>query len=109
MRFFLTLMIIFAFLPGCGSSSDSPTGPRELTGVVTTIESGEGFGAVESFTVKDGEETYRIYVDHDITYDFPLAHLNSHKAGAEPVRVEVERRDNKLYATSISDALEAPQ
>ena len=72
--------------------------------MVTTIDSGQAFGAVESFVVKDGEETYRIHVDHDITYDFPLAHLSSHRAGAEPVRVEVERRENKLYATSISDA-----
>lgn len=72
--------------------------------MVTTIESGEGFGAVRSFVVKDGEATYRIYVDPDVTYDFPLAHLSSHKAGAEPVRVEIQRRGDKLYATSISDA-----
>jgi hypothetical protein len=72
--------------------------------VVTSIDAGQGFGAVESFVIRDGEETYRIYVDREITYDFPLAHLSSHRAGAEPVRVEVERRDNKLYATSISDA-----
>lgn len=97
-------MVLVPFLSGCSSPSDLPAAPQRITGVVTTIESGQGFGAVKSFVVKDGEETYRVYVDHDVTYDFPLAHLSSHKAGAEPVRVEMERRGEKLYATSISDA-----
>ena len=88
---------------GC-SSSERSGAPEAITGVVTTIESGQGFGAVRSFVVKDGEDTHRIYVDPDVTYAFPLAHLSSHKAGAEPVRVEIQRRDDKLYATSISDA-----
>lgn len=97
-------LVLVPFLSGCSSPSDRPDTPGEITGVVTTIESGQGFGAVRSFVVKDGQDSYRVYVDRDITYDFPLAHLNSHKAGAEPVRVEVERRENKLYATSIADA-----
>ena len=68
------------------------------------IESGDGFGDVDSFTVKDGADQFEIYVDQAITYDFALAHLNAHLTGAEPVLVEVESRDGKLVATSIGDA-----
>ena len=97
-------LLVGIALVSFSSSCNSSEPPETITGVVTTIESGQGFGAVRSFVVKDGEETSRIYVDPDVSYDFPLAHLSSHKAGAEPVRVEVERRGDRLYATSISDA-----
>ena len=96
-------MALASYSSSC-TSSEPAGAPEAITGVVTTIESGQGFGAVRSFVVKDGEDAYRIYVDPEVTYDFPLAHLSSHKAGAEPVRVEIQRRGDKLYATMISDA-----
>lgn len=43
-------------------------------------------------------------VDPDATYDFPLAHLNAHHAGAEPVRIEAIMRDGRLVTTEIGDA-----
>ncbi|MDQ3531072.1 MAG: hypothetical protein M3456_01585 [Actinomycetota bacterium] len=100
----LSVLVVVFVLTGCDSSTAPPSGLREVTGVVTQIETGQSFGAVETFSVRQGEQTYRIYVDHEVTYDFPLAHLNSHRAGAEPVRVGVERRQGKLFATSIGDA-----
>lgn len=100
-------MILLALIPfsACDSSADVKSAdPKVIVGVVTEIRSGEDFGAVESFSVKKGADSFQIYVDPDVTYDFPLAHLNSHRAAAEPVRVEVERRDGRLYAISIADA-----
>lgn len=73
-------------------------------GVVIDIQTGSGFGEVESFTVKEGSEEHEIFVDPDATYDFPLAHLNSHRVGAEPVSVEAELREGDLVAVAISDA-----
>jgi len=79
-------------------------GPKVVVGVVTEIYSGDDFGAVKSFSLKRGAESFEIYVDPDVTYDFPLAHLNSHRAAAEPIRVEVERRRGVLYAIAVADA-----
>lgn len=95
----LTLVLI---LGACGDNGTG--GTQEVVGVVVDIQTGSGFGEVESFTVKDGSEEFEIFVDPDVTYDFPLAHLNSHRAGAEPVRVQAETREGKLVAIAISDA-----
>lgn len=75
-----------------------------MAGIVTEIHTSQGFGQVESFTIKDGAQTYEIFIDPDATYDFPLAHLNAHRAGAERVRVEAVIRAGKLVATEIGDA-----
>lgn len=76
----------------------------EVVGLVVDIQTGAGFGEVESFMVKEGDDQFEIFVDPDVTYDFPLAHLNAHRAGAEPVRVEAETRDGRLVAVTIGDA-----
>jgi len=53
---------------------------------------------------KDGSKKSEIFVDPEATYDFPLAHLNAHRAGADPIRVEAVMRDCKLVAIEIGDA-----
>lgn len=88
---------------GCGDAEPIRQS-QEIEGLVVEISTGDGFGEVESFTIKDGAKQFVIHVDPQATYDFPLGHLNSHRAGAEPVRVEAESRDGKLVAVSISDA-----
>ena len=100
----LLFVVLLAAISCGGPSSGSADAPTELAGVVVGIETAGGFGEVESFTIKDGTRTYEIFVDPEITYGFPLAHLNSHRTGAEPVRVEVERRSGRLIALSIEDA-----
>lgn len=85
-------------------SSETAPGTQEIVGVVISIDSGSGFGDIESFTIKDGGQEFEIFIDPDATYGFPLAHLNSHRASAEPVRVEAETREEKLVAVSIDDA-----
>jgi hypothetical protein len=97
-----TLLGLVLILGGCGD--DGSRGSQEMVGVVVDIQTGAGFGQVESFTVKKGSEQFEIFVDPDATYDFPLAHLNAHRAGAEPVRVETEARGDKLVAVTIGDA-----
>ncbi len=104
MRIALVVLALFtASATACRSPGATDT-TRVIVGIVIGIDSGIGFGKVESFTVKQGGEEFEIFVDPDIVYDFPLAHLNSHRAGAEPVRVEAATREGKLVAISIADA-----
>lgn len=103
MKLSLTLLLGVALvLVACSDKGSSSS--QEIVGLVIDIEAGTGFGEVESFTVKEGTEEFDIFVDPNTTYDFPLAHLNSHRAGAEPVRVEAKMRDGKLVAVTIADA-----
>ncbi len=63
-----------------------------------------GLGDVQSFVVKDGDDTYAIDIDPRVTYSFPVDHLSEHKASGAPVRVALQRREGRLVATSIDDA-----
>lgn len=98
-----TLLATVSLVTACGSSQTAPV-TQEIVGIVIKIDTGEGFGEVESFTIKDGAEKLEIFVDPTAMYELPLAHLNSHRAGAEPVRVDAETRDGQLVAVSIVDA-----
>ena len=86
-----------------GGGSDNGGSPSELTGLVVEIDS-EGFNEVTSFVLRSEGENYTIYIDATADYGFPLEHLFAHRAGAEPVRVELDERAGKLYATAIEDA-----
>lgn len=77
---------------------------RAINGIVTSIDADGGFGEVDGFEVKEGDEIVRVFFDPDAVYDFPGGHLNAHRGGAEPVRAEAELQDGKLVATSIADA-----
>jgi hypothetical protein len=96
----ITLVVATA----CGEGEDaSRTFPDHVTGVVIEIDA-EGFDDVNGFVLKDGDDRYEIFVSERIDYGFPLSHLNAHRAGGEPVRVELDRRDGRLVALSIEDA-----
>jgi hypothetical protein len=88
-----------------GDDGDAPEAevPSEVTGVILDVES-EGVGEVTSFELKDGDETYEIFIADDVDYGFNLGHLSEHLTTGDPVRVPLEERDGKLYALSIDDA-----
>ncbi len=107
MRFLIAA--VFVFLAACSNAdptppaaAPTPTTPRTVTGVVVDIES-RALNEVDSFTLKDGDETYEIFIDPAREYGFPLSHLNAHQTGGEPVAVDVEERDGRLVALTISD------
>lgn len=77
--------------------------PDEVTGVLLDVES-KGVGEVTSFVLKEGDDTYEIFIADDVDYGFNLGHLNEHLTSGDPVRVPLEVRDGKLYALSIDDA-----
>lgn len=98
----------------CGGDKEEPAGaggdtvaaedaPDEVTGVLLDVES-EGVGEVTAFTLKDGDDTYEIFIAEDVDYGFNLGHLSEHLTTGDPVRVPLEVRDGKLYALSIDDA-----
>ncbi|MDQ3951630.1 MAG: hypothetical protein M3279_01505 [Actinomycetota bacterium] len=84
-------------------AAEAPDAPEEVTGVVLDVES-EGVGEVTSFTLKEGDETYEIFIAEDVDYGFNLGHLSEHLTTGDPVRVPLEERDGKLYALEIEDA-----
>ena len=102
MRLALALIVLIALgLAACDDSVEI-TDEQPLEGVVIEIDS-PAFGEVTSFTLKDGDSTYEIYIAADVDYEFPLGHLQEHVQSADPVLVDTEERDGKLYALSIED------
>lgn len=94
-------------LGACGGGSTGEAtaeqAPGSMTGVVATIEPPEG--DIESFElVRPGEDAQRIYIDPELDYGFDLQHLHEHMADEGPVKVSLEEREGRLYATSIEDA-----
>lgn len=87
---------------GNGESKPEPEAPSSVTGVIVEVAQ-EGLTEVESFSLRAEDETYQIYIADDVDYGFPLSHLNEHRVSGDPVRVELEERDEKLYALSIVD------
>jgi hypothetical protein len=95
---------LLAALAACGDSGEpGANGASDITGVVTKVSSPE-LGQVESFEIRSRGRTTEIFIDPAVTYSFPPAHLSDHLASAEPVRVEVERRDGRLFARAMEDA-----
>jgi hypothetical protein len=90
-------LVVAACSPGAESSD-----ARSVTGVVVDVES-TGLNEVTSFELRADDATTTIYIDEDVEYGFPLGHLNAHMTSAEPVRVETDDRDGRLYAQSIED------
>ena len=107
-RRILCLLLVAIMCAACGGDDDNDTDvtenpPDEITGVIVAIDA-EQLGEVESFDLKDGDTIYKLYIDSEIEYPFPLGHLHQHLQTADPVRCEVEQRDDKLYAQTINDA-----
>ena len=100
-RAFLLLLAGVALVASCGDGGGEPS-PEELTGLIVALH-GEG-GEITSFTLEAGLERYEIRIAPDVDYGFDLAHLREHQRDALPVRCELERRDDDLYALAIEDA-----
>ena len=96
------LLVLVLALAAC--SDEGVPADRTVHGVIVDIESGEGFGNVLSFSVRENGRNVEIFIDPELDYeDFPLSHLFAHRAGGDPVIVGVEERSGRLYARSISD------
>jgi hypothetical protein len=96
-----SLAVVGASCSGDGATGGKPSSP--VTGVILTIDS-EGFDEVQGFTLRADGETYDFVLAPGQDFGFPLAHLQSHLVGAEPVEVSFEERDGELFATAIDDA-----
>ena len=104
LKWFLYPMAVALILGvACGGDGEEAEAPSQLTGIITDID-GETIAEIQGFTLKADDETYEIRIADDIEYDFPLSHLHEHLVGAEPVEVDLEERDDELYALSIEDA-----
>lgn len=101
----VVLLVVLSFV-ACGGDEPPTTSaaeaPESVTGVIVDIESA-AINDVESFTLKDGDAVYEILIDTEVDYGFPLGHLQEHVQTAAPVEVDLEERDDKLYALSIVD------
>lgn len=77
--------------------------PLELVGVITEVS---GSGAdTKGFTLRTDEgETHVITLDPAIDYGFDYRLFEEYKASGNRVRVGVERRNNRLFATVILNA-----
>ena len=101
----LSLALVTA---GCGANGEEPEPqssepPSQLTGVITDVDA-ESLTEVEGFTLRSDGETYEIFIAPDADLGVPPAHLNEHSISGDPVIVELETRDGRLYALSILDA-----
>jgi len=100
----LLVLCVLASVVGAGcTGTPIPTTPTHVTGVVVDVDS-SGLGRVTGFAIKDAGRTYDVTIDRGIDYDFPLDHLNEHRATGAPVRVRLERRGRALVALAIEDA-----
>jgi len=110
LRLVLCALLALVVLGACGDdqagddhAGDGQPAPEEITGPVTKVDS-EALGEVTSFEVTQKGEVYVVLIDPDINYGFALSHINEHLATGDPVRVGLDERDGRLYATEIADA-----
>ncbi len=103
MRFLAAICLLLA---ACEIDPNSAINvPRDVQGVIVEVE-GDGLEEVDAFTLKSGDETYRLLISDEVDYGFPLGHLRAHQRGAEPVTVRIRQEGDDLYAVSIEDAAE---
>jgi hypothetical protein len=97
-------IIVLVIASACASEgAKGPAAPDQVTGVVIDIVASE-IDDIQSFTLKDGDAQYDIYIADDVEYGFPLGHLHEHLQTADPVTVDLEERDDdRLYALTIED------
>jgi hypothetical protein len=103
MRVLAASALLALSLGGCGGSQPACADRTTLTGIVLDVES-RTLTDVRAFTLRSQGEECEIIVDPDRQYGFALPHLNEHKISADPVKVEVEVRDDELVALSIDDS-----
>jgi hypothetical protein len=97
------LLLLLLSSVACGSTAEPAAVPDEVTGLITSIQRNDR-GTIESLTVEQGGQDYEILIDPGVDYGFDLEHLEEHRAQRLPVRVTVERRSGRAYATQILDA-----
>ena len=103
MRALTASAVLALALAGCSASEPACSDRNPVTGIVLDVES-RTLTDVRAFTLRSEGEECEILIDPERSYGFPLPHLNEHKISADPVRVEVERRDGELVALSIDDS-----
>jgi hypothetical protein len=100
MRTVCAVLLVLAAACGTPEPADAPD---RATGLITSIGRGDD-GSIESFTVRDGGESYRVLIDPGRDYGFDLEHLKEHRSTDWPVDVRLEQRGDELYALEILDA-----
>jgi hypothetical protein len=95
-------------LVGVGCGDDRPGTPSHdvLTGTVIAVDA-RNLTDIRSFTLKTGDKQVEIYIDESRNYSasgFVPQHLRDHVVSAAQVRVEVERRGERLVAVGMEDA-----
>jgi len=96
-----TVLTTLSVLLGACGAGDEPA-PERITGVVIDVRPGSG--PVRSFAVETSFQTYEVLIDPRRDYGFELRHLDEHRETGDPVAVELEERDDDVYAVSIVDA-----
>lgn len=97
------LAVSLGWLLGGNKTEGEEAAFQTFTGVITDIES-MGLNEVSSFVVRHDGTTTTVYVREDFDYGFPIGHLQEHLGTGDPVLVEGEVIDGKLFADSIEDA-----
>jgi hypothetical protein len=107
LRLVVGALLALVVLGACGEDSPEEAqqrpAPEEITGPVTKVDS-ESLGDVTSFEVTQQGDVFVVFIDPEINYGFALSHINEHLASGDPVRVGLDEKDGKLYATEIADA-----
>jgi hypothetical protein len=85
----------------CSAGSSTDQAGEQITGTIVAIKANAA--DFDSITVnEDGTET-EIFIKKNYDYGFDLVHLYEHQQQQEPVRVSIERRNGRPYATAIDD------
>ena len=97
------LVLLLLASPACGDGAAGEA-PPQVTGLITSIERGDG-GTITGFEVETEEgDQYRILIDPDRDYGFDLEHLVVHRDQALPVLVRSQNRGDEAVAVEILDA-----
>lgn len=101
------LALAVLLLVGCseppmlvGQSPEPP--PTQVIGLITELEY-EGDQLV-SMSIESRDDSHDILIDPEFDYGFNLKHLESHRTDELPVAVDIDARDDGLYAVGILDA-----
>jgi hypothetical protein len=90
----------------CADNKPSAASRDTVTGSVIAVDA-SSLTKINSFTLRTGEDELTIYIDGDRDYSktgFLPQHLREHVISAIQVRVDVERRGDRLIALGMTDA-----
>jgi hypothetical protein len=104
----LLALIVAILLTAVACGDDAPSDPaREvLTGAVVAVDA-RSLTNIDSFTLRTEDDQLEIYIDDSHNYSdtgFLPQHLREHVITAVRVRVEAERRGDRLVAVAMTDA-----